>query len=372
MKKLYIPSGLKIDFAKDDEELDSYHYLLNLIYEQRILYKVEGPVPLKALYLRNIIRNYKQYRDTLIDHQMLECDFHYVSGQKSYAYGLTEFWEQQPAVATQILSDKMQERLESWQSRRIPLTRIHTHLYDFLSEIEIDIEALDYIKSLPIGQYNRALISIEKFLDKDFYIYSDEFGERTHTNLTNLKSDLRQFLSWKGKRLVNIDISCSQPLLLLQIFNHPLYPYDAQGSDYSLYQRLVETGTLYDFLLENSKVKEKINTRSELKEVFFRDVLFGRRTASWFVDLFPTIGQMVKKAKKKDYKKVAWMMQREESRIVITKICGRILKHHPDVFISTIHDSIMTVPEHAGLVKSIIESEFAKIGINPTVRVEGG
>jgi hypothetical protein len=48
------------------------------------------------------------------------------------------------------------------------------------------------------------------------FVSRDEFGRRLHTNLTSIKSELRQYLHFKdcSEPLYLIDMSCTQPLLL--------------------------------------------------------------------------------------------------------------------------------------------------------------
>jgi hypothetical protein len=375
MKKLYIPSGLQIGFTKSRETLDYCHYLINLIYEQRTFYKVKGEyVPLKALYLRHIIRNYKEIRNVLIANGIIECDFHYIAHDKSYGYKLAYHFEHMPVIAKDFLTEKVYKRVIAWQNKRIPKTKVHYKLFQFLLKIEIAKEAIDYIACLPLAEYNCALISINKFLEKDFFLHADDYG-RVHTNLTSLKSELRQFLRYKGSKLINVDIVNSQPLLIKVVImcqsRTSNSPYDAHFSanayNYSVYSALAEGGKLYDFLME----KVGVNDRSLMKEKLFREVFFGRNVAAWFMELFPSVGGFIKDIKKKDYRRLAWIMQRCESDIVIGKICGILVDKFPDVFFSTIHDSIMTTEENVGLVVDLLRNELGKLGINPHIRLDG-
>ena len=89
MKKIYIPSNLDLQDQFSDRDLDKFYYLIHLIYEQRILYKnPEEYIPLKAKYLRMVIRDYNYYRDILIEKNIIECDGRYIKGKKSLGYKL--------------------------------------------------------------------------------------------------------------------------------------------------------------------------------------------------------------------------------------------------------------------------------------------
>ena len=55
---------------------------------------------------------------------------------------------------------------------------------------------------------------------------------------------------------------------------------------------------------------------------------------------------------------------------MIDVICRRILDELPGTFIATIHDSIMTPPDKAEVVKMIMMREFQRFGLNPMIRLE--
>jgi hypothetical protein len=60
--------------------------------------------------------------------------------------------------------------------------------------------------------------------------------------------------------------------------------------------------------------------------------------------------------------------QRLESTLMIHGACQRLMSERPDIPVVTIHDSILTLPEHIETVRGVIMSEFAKFGISPTLR----
>jgi hypothetical protein len=208
-------------------------------------------------------------------------------------------------------------------------------------------------------------------LEKDFFLYKDDY-DRVHTNITNLKSSLRQFLRYKDQKLVNIDIVNSQPLILLltkpflsSIRCALLNDFD-NGLDLFNYKSLVEHGRLYDFIMN----KLEVDNRGEFKEQFFKEIFFGKKVGSYFWQLFPSVAKLLLDIKKSDYRTLAWMMQRAEADIIINRICRRIMTEHPNLFISTIHDSILTIESGVGKIKTIISEEFGQLGLVPTIRIE--
>jgi len=379
MKRIYIPKNLELSGIVDPEynnarDLDRLHYIIHLIYEQRILYRVaEDYVPLKAIYLRNlIIRNYNDYVKLLIDKKVIECDGHYQKSEKSLGYRLCALYRGIKHKEISFNTKCVQNNIDRWNKRRLPTTEVHLYLYSLLQQIEINYdEALNYVNELSIEEYNNSKIAIDKFNNKEFFLYSDEFGNRVHTNITNLKSILRKYLSYKGEKLVNVDIVNSQPLLLIP----SLFPsirctfdiyFDDIGMDLLKYKQLVESGKLYDYMMERSGETD----RAAFKEKFFRETLFGRKTSKLFCSLFPTIAAELMKIKSKDYRNLARIMQRTESKLMITKICGRLMQDYPDVFIATIHDSILTTQDNVSNIQNVILEEFAEYGLSPTIRIE--
>lgn len=370
MKKIYIPSNLDLKLDVTQHELDKYYYFIHLIYEQRVLYKNSSDyIPLKAEYLRKIIRGYNHYIEKLIELGIIDCDRHYIKGKKSFGYRLLAPYSEVKHKQLELTNKCIINNIEDWKKQRLPMTEVHQHLYGFLNKIDINYEpASTYINNFTIDEYNSSKIAIDKFQNKDFFLYTDDFGNRVHTNVTNLKSNLRKFLSYKNKKLINVDVINSQPLFLYLLL--PLYTirctFDLSDDDVRLYKDKVQQGKLYDFLMEKAGVSD----RKEFKETLFREIFFGRAVNKWFWDLFPSIAKVLANIKKEDYRKMAWMMQRAESDLIINKICRRIMEEHPTCFITTIHDSILTTEENAGLVEIIMKQEFDKLGLLPSIRIE--
>lgn len=375
MKKIYIPSNLNLTDLIDqdyqnDKDIDRLHYIINLIYEQKILYKISNEyVPLKAIYLRSlIIRNYNEYIKVLTEKGIIECDNYFIKSEKSLGYKLCDQYSKVRHKAIEFKTQWVQKNIDKWKKNRLPTTDIHLYLYSLLKKIEIKYEeALEYVDSLDVDEYNSSKIAIDKFKNKDFFLYTDDFGKRVHTNITNLKSILRKYLFYNNEKLVNIDISNSQPLLLIPSIFSIRCTFDINTErDLVYYKHLVEHGELYSYLMEQAGETD----RAVFKEKFFRETFFGKKTSKLFCRLFPTIAMELLKIKSKNYRNLARMMQRTESKLMITKICGRIMREYPNVFISTIHDSILTTEDNISKIQKIISEEFGKYDLSPTIRIE--
>src|SRR5690606_4264046 len=65
----------------------------------------------------------------------------------------------------------------------------------------------------PLEQLNHAKISAEKINREEYYMLHDDNVYRFHSNLTNMRSLLRNAITYDGQKLISIDIKNSQPYL---------------------------------------------------------------------------------------------------------------------------------------------------------------
>lgn len=375
----YKPNGLDLKSLipnLPDIEYDKLHYLIHLIYEQKALYKIKTDfVPLKALYLRKILRDHKIYRTMLEDAEIIECDYTYVKNSKSYGLRLTEKYQNLPYCIHPCKTNKVRFKINRWKLEKSNLTDdTHIFLREKLLSTDIDEKsALDEIKNYDFEKQNCIRILINKIKTRDWYFLPDEYG-RIHTNLTILPKKLRKFLTVKNKSLVTVDITNSQPLFLLILLKQNnnidsntirCAKHHKWFEELELYSSLVQSGKLYEFMsfaYENS-------SRELTKKLVFKDI-FGPTLSPAFKTQFPCIGAVLQSFKKKDYRSVAWMLQRQESKLMISNVCGKLKKLIPSEFISTIHDSILTTPDCVDVVTNVVREAFLPYDVIPTLKVE--
>ncbi len=134
------------------------------------------------------------------------------------------------------------------------------------------------------------------------------------------------------------------------------------------------SGRLYDIL-----AIEANQTREQIKERLFGETLFckigGERGLAKTVEvLYPYVMTAIRDMKRgteTDRHKIsAMLLQRQESAVVLGRICSRIMHERPDVPLWTIHDSILTTAEHSGLILQTMRETFQELGVVPTIRVE--
>jgi len=252
---------------------------------------------------------------------------------------------------------------------------------------------------------------------------------RFHTNLTTMRSIVRNGLSYNGKKLISIDIKNSQPylstLLLnskfwaetksdskrtdvvgvavesgrrfskssiinknINIFNINIHIKDSyimlgdisaslMNRDFFRYINLVVNGELYEFLegVFTKDLGETYSSRQEIKSAVFQVLFTDNRFIEQeeakpkkiFKKYFPDVYNVFAEIKRKDKTLLPRLLQSIESYLIIDVIAKRISKEYPDAPIFTIHDSVATTEEYVNDVERIMLEELTvAIGYAPT------
>ncbi|MDB9781522.1 hypothetical protein OAB88_00250 [Winogradskyella sp.] len=467
--RLYIPENLDIDqlmydnppkFKKYRCKRDKLLYIIHLInalplYKKDLLF--DGFIPLNSMLLQDKISNYKEYIDYLLyDLKIIETDGQYITGLKSKGYRLVDKYSK-PITSTAVTDFTFYRKLKVERGNREASVEHLDYLTKwFNSKLEIDLEYVnefllqefelknnneqlrDYDRSRkkfkePIAQLNHAKISAEKISREEYYLLHDDNVYRFHSNLTNMRSLIRNAVTYEGKKLISIDIKNSQPYLSTLLLNRSfwteqknesnmpikldkaknLYNYSNIKGDinhilnisdismhdtdsyimlgdidvalvnkeFSQYINLVVSGTLYEFLEQqfNQKLGETFANRKEVKtavfQVLFTDNRFlGQEDAKpkkMFSEMFPYVYEVFRHIKSKDKSLLPRLLQSIESYLMINVIAKRISEEYPDAPIFTIHDSISTTEEYVDVVEAIIQEELSKaIGHAPKLARE--
>lgn len=221
--------------------------------------------------------------------------------------------------------------------------------------------------------YNANLYSIYAYDDEWYRFTVDHTGNRAHTNLTNLKSDLRQFLYVDGEQLGQVDIKNSQPLFFcLHIKDLNLIPQIEKDK----YLEIVVSGKFYEFFM--GKLNIPSEKRQDVKHKILAALFFDRnrikesRYIRVFKEDFPEITKYIKREKAKYYKTFAILLQKTESKFVIEKVVAKFMKQfgESNEFISTIHDNIVVKTYMLDAARDIMEECFLSERVYPELKIE--
>ena len=248
------PNGFNFDHAK---------YLLTQITEAPALNNVledemiNGYVPLSSDFLQNKVPNYKRYLDYFERSEVIDINHRYRPSTffpddarcKSYRFAK----KYQGEIWSVAYSQPFEKRLIASQKKNIKADRKeYWHLIKWLmpeeNKLQIDFRKAEAYMRLkrkaqyknpdlkdikiingqqkrkrPKDQHKHALFNILAIRKKDGRCKIDEVAGRMHTVLTNIKSDLRNLITYDGKPLVSIDITNSQPYFASLLIDPKFY-----------------------------------------------------------------------------------------------------------------------------------------------------
>ncbi|WP_157600744.1 hypothetical protein [Rufibacter sp. DG15C] len=230
------------------------------------------------------------------------------------------------------------------------------------------------LKKVMLDKYNTDRVSIQNIMNREFCFTEDLKTGRVFTFVTNLSKSLRQFLYHRNHPhvpLVNIDIRNSQPFIfcsLLVDYYGTDIPKDVQE-----YISLCSRGRLYNELMDEMNY---MGNRSAFKQMLFATLFYcsngwadKSKESAYFRNRFPNVYAVIRHHKIASHKDLSRRMQFNEAHIIIGKVTKALMRN--SVFLSTIHDSILTFDYNAGLVMDTITKYFIQeFNIIPSLDAE--
>lgn len=374
---LYVPDGfdpadvLPPELARHGDEA---RFFLHKIITGMVARRADdrGFIPLKAAIISPFFSRYAVYvkvRDALIEAGVVVTDRRYIPGQKCKGFKLGPDWigrrHRRVAVTCPTLLAKLLEARPA-----APVGDVHAYLERCLRELEIDYPAA--LDALLAGGFEPSdETAIQLIRDRQWFFSVCEYG-RVHTNLTNLKSSMRAFLSHRARPLVNLDISNSQPLFFGVLLREK-YASGPMPDDVRHYLELVQEGRFYEVLMAAGGIPPE--NRGAFKRAFFGHVFYCEndpptKKARLFGEVFPEVYAEIRRRKESYYADFSRAMQRAESALMIGQVAARVMKELRGAWIATIHDSIVTTQDRAEAVGAILREEFAGVGLVPTIKAE--
>lgn len=218
--------------------------------------------------------------------------------------------------------------------------------------------------------------SIITFATGQMWMIRDTFGERLHPPTANLRSAYRRFLRFDGQPLVNVDVANCQ-FLIMGLLAHR----NRATGDTRKFLDLVESGQLYESVAADASREFGNWSRDKAKSLLmcwqFRNPKH-RKSAEvafvndWIEGNYPAVAECVASLKTDDYTNCARQLQRLEREIMIDGAAAETLSLiAQDAFVGTIHDSLMVCPSDVEIATQAILNAFRKVGVNPTIRVDG-
>ena len=248
----------------------------------------------------------------------------------------------------------------------------------------------------------------------------DEFSGRLHTVLTNLKKELRQFVTYDGKPLVSIDIKNSQPYFSTLLFNADFWAERRKNTKITSYRKIgierkeieekgytimlgessvsqyskgftnsyfcayAVSGTLYEEIEKQLgwQYPDRMGNRELAKKEVLRWMYYDKNRdmnshTSFYDptraigDLFPGVTKMFDTIKAYEEKLLPRLLQRLECHLVLEVVCKHLHKSLKSIPLFTIHDSIVTTKEHVDVVESMIKDVLTdSVSFPPKLAIE--
>jgi hypothetical protein len=426
-------------------KLDHFYFIIDYLSSASDLEDLdnnEGYINMNAATLQSYNHNYKKYVDHLIETHVILSDGKFVKGKKSKGYILNSREVESSTIKYVPIKDFVLRKkiksayLEVQKSQKG--LKGYSHLTKwFNGNLKIDaksaLEKVEELFPIPTGPIRgkkkgkpsrtsrryKAFVAIDKIQRGDLYYNVDKNVGRFHSNLTNIKKELREFVTYGDKKIVNIDIKNCQPLLstlLLKsafwkkskVINFYQFPelYNLLGTTPAKYNKTIQDILLYIMLVENPKtqagkgfyeyiklvnsgdfyrgisktiapnaVYDKDKMKVMMFMVFFSSNRFiGQVKAipkKLFKIKFPDVYKVFQLIKKNNHATLPIMLQKIESQIIVERATKRIGMERPNLPIFTIHDSIATIQGEEDYVEKVLkESIFEYTGLSAKIGKE--
>lgn len=422
---LHIPSKLIISLdgylKKNPPEFKydivNFYYVIHYLIIGIIRNKKKLYINIDLKYLKSItVSNIDRYIKILKDNEFILSDNIYKAGEKSLGYKMNPLYvDGIKEIEIKPTSKLFQKIIKSQRKKKANYNQLNPFLYEMKNHfLNIDFDykgARKWIENNATAEQKPYyLTSLSQLQDKRFRYFKRNFtNKRLDTNLTNLKSELKQFL--KGD-FVNIDLSNSQPLLasilIDSIINNnssTLCYYlsiksmtktfgikviqevskihkkaeNLKNMNLSFFNESTKNGLFYDDFI--TKFEGNIS-RKEVKDIMFK-VLFSknksynnfngfipyRKEKEIFKSVYPFVSDVIEILKSKDNRIFPIYLQKIESYIFIDCIAKELVENN--IVPLTIHDSIIIEKQDQAKAIKIMNKVFAEqIGIVPTLKIE--
>jgi len=435
---LYIPDRIDMDRILEQNppnfrcNKDHFVYILSLITSipsrrRELIEQNNGYTPINKSILQKRNRDYAKYIKYLVDNGIVKENRQYKPGVFSRGLKFTEAYNSAivPVEITtwtliksisykgKVYNEEMTEELsylKKWFNDKLVI--------DF--EKGVNYLSREYISDVynteieyPLLRYNSRLLPLQKLYRNEYSFHVDNTGYRLHTGLTQLKSELRNCMTYDGRTLCNVDITNSQPFLSTALLDKEVFIRTGMDEhinnpnlcskitypnmivkmieeienmpDVVEYKELVSSGSFYETfaesLLESGLIEPdtpKI-VREKAKEITFSAIYSPNSHIGWnpviriFQARFPNVYRVFKLIKKGsgNHGALAIALQRLEADLVLKQACNVISFERPDTPLFTIHDSITTTEDNVEYVVSVLSRVLRNnIGISPRLKQE--
>jgi len=422
------------------------HYKGNNLKKEYVIYLIYyivketdeevNAVDLSSKILRkNFIDKYKPYLSYLEDIGLIFLASQYLVGSHPNMYGVTnDYYRLEKGYIKFKINDvillkkvnsgnKQYNKVQLSKKRYCEKVRYHL-VKSFNSNLEMDIEgATNEVSTFDKKNYEVNIRMVHEYDTKAWkYSIKKETDNRLHTNITGTNNKLLKYITYKNKKLSEVDIKTSQPLLmyviLKNIFDDSLNnestiflekklgvellgKIKSNGIDFEELDNfgdVILNKDLYNYLVSRVKIKKdnneyyyyyyekkKNNDESNKKYEYFdskRDLIKScvmralyrgkgdeiTLIKNQFKSIF-NVADLINKHKKISESKsnLSHVLQSFEAHVLLDLIAKDISVKYKDIPLFSKHDSLITYKSLIGKVRDFTQKQFeVYTGINAT------
>lgn len=480
-KILYIPKKvaekLEQTLSQNPPDFNVKNYKDYLVYIIHLLYdiparnrninlsKSNGFVPVYKQLLKKRVDEYPKYVNYLVDNNIIEEGKKYIAGLNSGELRISPTLVS-AIVPIEITKPTLIKSINKFHdvSRHYKTNTYITDstvkseniIYPYLDKhfnekLKIDeagasnyLESFEIEEKVKIQEYTTKATRVNKetslinrinifkyqidYLNSgNFYNKVDDNVGRYNSILTNIKSELRKYITYDNKRLYSIDVVSSQPYFSISLLDINLFEQNRMEERIRKFWKQetkkgesgkdsdIETDIssniimIRNFINDNQNAPDLLEYKesilsTEFYEIFGMYILFeypeliinkdSRKYAKlallktifankkgeeyWgfihvFKQLYPTVYKLFNliKMNGEQHHLLACILQNLEAETLLKDVCGELSEKHPEIVLYTIHDSIITTENHIEDVKlSLRENLFKVVGEYPNFKDE--
>lgn len=411
-KVLEVLSGIESVMSKDIKGFcsDNLKQIIHLVaYNTR---KDKNATPLKMEYIKRYVAQGDKYLSGLIRLGIVDRYGYYTPGYSSYTYSFNKEYESK-FISIPLTNPKLIRRIGKTRTEIIKEAsysiRDKADQTIYIRQLTMDDGYIDFIEknyTSTVPQYNYAVSSSTRIINKDFYYKVDSTSYRFHSNVTNLPGELVYYLRVNGEPLANIDVKNCQPYLSILVLTNPKKLIEfAHGpelksvllslsikhsTDIQKYISLTVNGQLYEYLMNTMSIEGLYLDRDATKKQVLRALFapnrmpknpLNRKAREVFIKEFPNVHKIfslvrgnLEGDKFTRHSRFSILLTRVETYIILRVIVKRIVRELPRTIVITKHDSVLTgiYTNNIEEVKQIMNEELSKLtGYPPKLKVEG-
>lgn len=424
IRKYPISNNIFRNKGNEDKVCDYMSLIIGLILDRCILsyddIDIYAQQFINCNVLKSITQEYKKYIVYLVSYGFLK-EYSYSKGNFPKSYSFTK-----KAIDSNFINYYITDKnIVKKSSERVynDGANVYPIIYQHVLSASFDSDAADELFrswDFPINssKYISSYCKLEKIKNwsnvRKFSV--DKKVGRLHTPFTNLKSEFRQFISFDGSRLVNVDIKNSQPFFLACLLDERTWENFAleekillysptireKGGDYLIntknaflkkggitetysinYIREATSGLLYDNISKSLNCNDRKVAKDLVFKYLFSPLWFKHPVVVYFKCHFPHIDvfrrrlnlgfhktRKQKRSPSEQSNTLALLLQKIESTFILNHVAP-VIDEELGIPYLTIHDSFMVPIGFEKEVKAIIiRVALDCFGISPKIKIE--